>query len=270
MKKRFFAVLLAALTLIGTVCMAGCGAEESDWAKIEESGKLVIGITIYDPMNYYDEAGNLIGFDTEFAQAVCGKLGVEPVFQVIDWKMKETELKAYNIDCIWNGLTVNEERKADMDFTQSYLTNKQVVVIDSADAAIYTDAAALSGAIISAEGGSAGETAVKADANLAKATFSASSTQTDALLALTAGNVDAIVIDYTLAIASCGTGAYENFVILEGVELTNEEYAIGFRVGSDMVGKVDEIIDGLVSDGTLASIAETYDLTELYEEALSK
>ncbi|MBR4941937.1 MAG: transporter substrate-binding domain-containing protein, partial [Clostridia bacterium] len=218
MKKRVLAILCAAVMLLGVVCMSGCGTE-SDWAAIEESGKLVIGITIYDPMNYYDENNELIGFDTEFAYAVCEKLGVEADFQIIDWKMKETELKSYNIDCIWNGLTVNDERRLDMDFTQSYLTNKQVVVIDSADAATYTDAASLSGAIISAEGGSAGETAIAADENLSKATYSASATQTDALLALVAGNADAIVIDYTLAIASCGTGSYADIVILENVEL---------------------------------------------------
>lgn len=267
MKKRILAILCASLMLLGVVCMSGCGAE-SDWATIEENGQLVIGITIYDPMNYYDEAGNLIGFDTEFANAVCEKLGVEPKFQIIDWKMKETELKSYNIDCIWNGLTVNEERKLDMDFTQSYLTNKQVVVA-KADAG-YTDAASLSGAILSAEGGSAGETAIAADANLSKATYSASATQTDALLALVAGNADAIIIDYTLAIASCGTGAYADLVILDGIQLADEEYAIGFRLDSDMVEKVDDIIDELVADGTLSEIAAKYDLTERYEEALGK
>ena len=267
MKKRILAILCASLMLLGVVCMSGCGAS-SDWATIEENGQLVIGITIYDPMNYYDEAGNLIGFDTEFANAVCEKLGVEPKFQIIDWKMKETELKSYNIDCIWNGLTVNEERKLDMDFTQSYLTNKQVVVA-KADAG-YTDAASLSGAILSAEGGSAGETAIAADENLSKATYSASATQTDALLALVAGNADAIIIDYTLAIASCGTGAYADLVILDGIQLADEEYAIGFRLDSDMVEKVDDIIDELVADGTLSEIAAKYDLTERYEEALSK
>ncbi len=262
--KKFTAILLAAIMLLSALALSGCGA--SDWATIEESGQLVIGITIYDPMNYYDEAGELIGFDTEFASAVCEELGVEPKFQVIDWKMKETELKSYNIDCIWNGLTVNEERKLDMDFTQSYLTNKQVVVADASKG--YTDTASLAGAMLSAEGGSAGETAVKADENLSKANYTASGSQTDALLALVSGNADAIIIDYTLAMASCGTGSYANLVILEDIELADEEYAIGFRLGSDMVKKVDDIIDGLVADGTLAEIAEKYELTERYEEAI--
>ncbi|MBQ1223939.1 MAG: transporter substrate-binding domain-containing protein, partial [Oscillospiraceae bacterium] len=97
-----------------------------------------------------------------------------------------------------------------------------------------------------------------------------SATQTDALLALVAGNADAIIIDYTLAIASCGTGAYADLVILDGIQLADEEYAIGFRLDSDMVEKVDGIIDELVADGTLSEIAAKYDLTERYEEALSK
>ena len=66
---------------------------ESDAAYIEGNGKLVVGITIYEPMNYYDDAGNLTGFDTEFAQAVCDKLGLDAEFQEINWDTKEIELE---------------------------------------------------------------------------------------------------------------------------------------------------------------------------------
>lgn len=82
----------------------------SDLAYILDKGTLVIGITIFEPMNYY-EGDTLAGFDTEFAEAVCAELGVTPEFVVINWDTKETELAAKTIDCIWNGLTISDARR---------------------------------------------------------------------------------------------------------------------------------------------------------------
>ena len=90
--KKIVAVLLA--TLMMATLLAGCSSQKEDWAYIEDKGTLVIGITLYEPMNYYDEEGNLTGFDTEFAEAVCEKLGVEPVFLVIEWDQKEFDLQS--------------------------------------------------------------------------------------------------------------------------------------------------------------------------------
>ena len=261
---------LGMLLVILAASLSSCTKTVEDWKYIEENGKMTIGITIYDPMNYYEADGTtLTGFDTDFAVAVCAKLGVTPEFQKIDWGQKETMLKAKNIDAIWNGLTVTEERRENMDFTTSYLVNKQVIVIHKDDAATYTSTASLKSALLTAEKESAGETAITSDTSLNKATYTPSDSQQNALLALKAGNVDAIVIDYTMAKASCGKGDYADFMIVEGVELTNEEYAIGFRVGSDMTKKVNKIIDELIEDGTLAAIAAKYDMTELYEEAIA-
>ena len=94
-------------------------AEESDLEYILGNGKMVIGYTVYEPMNYTNEDGEFVGFDTDLAKAVCAELGVEPEFVEINWDTKETELAAKSIDCIWNGLTVTEERKENMAFSQS-------------------------------------------------------------------------------------------------------------------------------------------------------
>lgn len=102
---------------------------ESDWDYIKNKGKLVVGITLFAPMNYNDENGELIGFETEFAKAVAAKLGLEVEFQVIDWNSKETELASKNIDCIWNGMTISPERAENMQISIPYMQNKQVVVI---------------------------------------------------------------------------------------------------------------------------------------------
>ncbi len=266
--KKIFSLLLALTLCLGM--FSACG-KKGDLDTVKESGKLVIGITIYDPMNYYEADGKtLTGFDTDFAKAVCAKLGVEPDFQIIDWETKETTLKAGDIDCIWNGLTVTEERKANMDFTNSYLVNKQCVVINKADAEKYTTTASLSSALTSAEGGSAGETAVKSDESLKTSSYTASKDQAAALLGLNAGNYDAVVIDYTMAKASVGQGDYADLMIVEDIKLADELYAIGFRVGSDMTAKVNDIIKELVDNGELKKIAEKYDVVDLYEEALKK
>lgn len=103
-------------------------AVAGDLAYIKEKGEMIIGITLFAPMNYYDENNELIGFETEFAKAVCEKLGVEAKFVEIDWSAKEVELESKNIDCIWNGMTITDERKANMSISVPYMQNKQVMV----------------------------------------------------------------------------------------------------------------------------------------------
>ncbi len=273
--KKFIMImsLVMALALFAGCTPAGNtpagDSAKGDYEVIKNAGQMIIGITEYEPMNYYDADGKLIGFDTEYAEAVCEILGVKAEFRVINWKTKETELAAGNIDCIWNGLTVTEERKEDMDFTTPYLTNKQCVVISKANADKFTTAESLAGAILTAESGSAGETAILADANLSKATFTGAESQKSALVALAAGNADAAVVDITLAAASVGEGSYADLMMLEDIELVDEQYAIGFRVGSDLTAKVNEATYTLIDNGTLASLAEKYELTERYEEALN-
>ena len=101
---------------------------EGDLAYIKEKGKMTIGMTLFAPMNYYDDNKELIGFETEFAKAVCEKLGVEAEFVEINWDTKEIELNAKSIDCIWNGMTITEERLANMSISVPYMQNKQVMV----------------------------------------------------------------------------------------------------------------------------------------------
>ena len=178
--------------------------ESGDLDYIKENGTIKIGITIFAPMNYYDESGKLIGFDTEFAEAVCAKLGVTPEFIEINWDTKEVELAAKNIDCIWNGLTVTDERRENMEFTYSYIFNKQVVVIRSADADVYKTISDLAEAKLTAEISSAGESAIADDDVLSGAPYTAMQKQTDTLLEVKAGTADAAVLDYTAAMSLVG------------------------------------------------------------------
>lgn len=245
---------------------AAPAVEDSDLAYIVGNGKMVIGITEYAPMNYYDDAGKLIGFDTEFAEAVCAKLGVTPEFVVINWDTKEMELEAKNIDCIWNGFTITEERKEALEFTEPYVKNMQVVVIKADNAATYVDTASLSGANLVAEMGSTGESSIADDENLSQASYVGVSKMADALLEVKAGTADAAVIDYVMAKAMVGEGTdYADLMIMDGVELAYEEYGVGFRKGSDAAAAVNEATAALIAEGSLPEIAAKYGLALMAE-----
>lgn len=240
--------------------------EGGDWQYIADKGNFVAGITLFEPMNYYDENGELTGFETEFTKAVCEKLGVEAKFQEIEWDKKEIELNAKTIDAIWNGLTVTEERKENMAFSKSYVRNKQVVVIKADNKDKYTDEASMAGASCAAESGSAGQSAIEASDVLSKNEFVGSSAQKDVLLEVKSGTVELGVLDYVMAKASIGEGTdYNDLMIVEGVELAPEEYAIGMRKNdTETVEKINGAIDELVADGTLKGLAEKYGLADVY------
>ena len=278
--KKLFALLLAAVMVLS---LAACGAkeepaaeekpaaeqpaetpaEESDLDYIKGKGSMTIGYTVYAPMNYTDDNGEFTGFDTELAQMVCEKLGVEPNFQEIDWGTKEVELAGKSIDCIWNGMTLDAEREANMNCTQPYVKNAQVVVVKKGTE--YTDTSSLIGKTVVAEIGSAGESQIlggedaEPDANLAQADYVGKSVQTDCLMEVKAGTAAAAVLDMTLANAMIGEGTdYADLEIVD--ELAVENYGVAFRKGSDVRDAVNAIFDELVADGSLGALAEKYGL----------
>ena len=237
---------------------ASAAADGSDLDYIKGKGKLVIGYTVYEPMNYTDAEGNFTGFDTELATAVCEKLGVEPDFVEINWDTKIVELDAKSIDCIWNGMTLTDEIMANTACTKAYAKNAQVVVM-KADAD-YTSTADLVGKTVVAEAGSAGESAIQDDESLSQADYISKSVQTDCLMEVAAGTADAAVLDLTLATAMIGDGTdYANLTIKD--ELNAEEYGVAFRKGSDAAAAVDAAFDELKSDGTMQKLADKYSLS---------
>ena len=259
----------AAASTASSVAASGAASSEAvsgeaaqgngDWAAIQEKGTLVVGMTIFDPMNYYDENGNLIGFDTELAQAVGEKLGVEVQFQEIEWDNKVIELDAGNIDCIWNGMTILDDLKDSIDFSIPYSGNMQVPVINSANAGTFTSVESMNSpdVTVAAESGSAGESAI--DDNLPDANKLTVAAQRDCLTELKSGTIDVGVIDYVMADASVGEGtSYSDLQIVDGVEFEKEEYGIGFRKGSDLTEKVNEALQELADEGVVAQLAEKY------------
>ena len=242
----------AAASASGSAAGSASAATGSDLDYIKGKGKMVIGYTVYEPMNYTDADGNFTGFDTELATAVCAKLGVEPEFVEINWDTKVVELDAKSIDCIWNGMTLTDDIMANTATTKAYAKNAQVVVVK--DGTDYTSTADLAD-----KTGSAGEAAIEGDEDLAQADYVSKSVQTDCLMEVAAGTADAAVLDLTLANAMIGEGTdYASLKIVD--ELNAEEYGVAFRKGSDAAAAVDAAFDELKADGTMQALAEKYDL----------
>ncbi len=244
---------------------AESAAAESDLAYIKDKGNLVIGITIFEPMDYYDENNELTGFEVEFGKAVCEKLGVEPKFQEISWDAKETELSAKNIDCIWNGLTITEDRQAAMSISDAYMNNKQVIICKKENAEAFAKAGALDGKTVVAEKESYGEEIAQSEEYadfFGKANYVAVQDMKTALMEVKAGTADAAVIDYVTGIGSLGEGSdYADLAIVEK-SFADEQYGIAFRKGSDVTAEVNKAIAELKADGTLKKIADKYNLGE--------
>ena len=247
----------AASTAESTVeSTAAAGDRDLDYIKVK--GKMTIGYTVYEPMNYTDADGNFTGFDTELATAVCEKLGVEPEFVEINWDTKIVELDAKSIDCIWNGMTLTDDIQANTACTKAYAKNAQVVVM-KADAD-YSSTADLVGKTVVAEASSAGESAINDDESLSQADYVSKSVQTDCLMEVAAGTADAAVLDLTLASAMIGDGTdYADLAIKD--ELNAEEYGVAFRKSSDAADAVNAAFDELKADGTMQALADKYSLS---------
>ena len=247
--KKLIAMTLAVLLMM--TCFASC--------KKEEKPTIVVGYTIYAPMNYLDENGELIGFDTDLAKAVFENLGYKVVFTEIDWNSKYTDLASGNIDCIWNGFTCNTAdddgvmRAEKVDFSYNYMENRQVIVAKK-DAGI-ASAEDLKGKVAAVESGSAGETYAKSFDGV---TIKGFTKQTDCLFEVNAGTCDFAVLDAQLAKSYAGKGDYTALTIVDELSSDVEYYAIGFKKGSDLTAKVNEQLEKLAADGTIAKIAKKY------------
>ncbi|MDO4743652.1 MAG: transporter substrate-binding domain-containing protein [bacterium] len=245
--KKIIALIMAIAIVF---CLAGCGSDDQT---------VVVGYTIYEPMNYLDDDGNLIGYDTDLAKAVFEDLGYKVLFQEIVWENKYSELNSGAINCIWNGFTCNTSdddgvmRSEKVDFSYNYMENRQVVVVknDSGIAAV----ADLNGKIGCAESGSAGETYAR---DFEGTTFKPFTKQTDCLFEVNAGTADFAVVDAQLAKSYAGKGDYSALTIVDALSSEVEYYAIGFMKGSELTAKVNKELEKLGKDGTIEKLAEKY------------
>lgn len=262
MTKRILSLVLAALTLV--FCLAGCNSKENktDWARIEEKGELVIGMTYYQPMNYKNENGELVGFETEFAKEVCKKLGVKAKFQEIIWDSKIQELDSKNVDVLWNGMTVLPNIKEQVLFSNPYMKNSQVAVIRKADAKKYIDLKSMAGARVVAEAGSSGEAALKNVPELAK-NYTPVQSQSATFTEVKSKTADISIVDAVTAAGTIGDNtSYKDLMIVKNVNFGEpEQYAVAMRKDDKVTAeKINGAIKELYDEGTIQNLAEKYGL----------
>ena len=252
--KKFLAILMVFAMLFA---FAGCGAEKADSEAIKENGKIVVGITDYAPMDYKEKGSDeWTGFDAEFARLFAKELGVEVEFIEIDWDNKFMELDSGSIDCIWNGMTITDEAKANASVSNAYVKNAQVLVMKADKVASVTNPEDAKDLKFAVEKGSAGADCAKEAGykNIVEV-----DTQATALMEVKSGTADATIIDITMANAMTGEGtSYAD--LAKGIEYSSEEYGVAFRKESDLTEKLNTFMAS-IKDTELKTLAEKYELT---------
>ena len=241
-------------------------AEESDLAYIQDKGVLVVGITDFAPMDYKDENGEWIGFDADMAKAFAESLSVDVEFVEINWDTKAQELDNKNIDCVWNGMTLTNEVMNAMETTLPYSNNAQVIVVKADAAEQYATAEVCVDLTFAVEAGSAGEAAAADNGFVNVAPVES---QAAALMEVASGNSDACIIDLLMAGAMIGEGTdYADLTYT--AQLTEENYGVGFRKGSDVAALLDEFFAAAYADGSMMECANLYKIGPMVEAAMAE
>ncbi len=256
--KRSLKVLFAfVLCLFGLVVVTGCKKDNNaDLKKIKDNKVIYVGITIYEPMDYFgDDGETIIGFDAELSNLFAESLGVACKFVPISWDSKVLELNGGYIDLIWNGMTATDELGTKIDFSLPYATNYQCVVVKN-NIADYTSAESLKTKKIAVEQGSAGESSVNGLSNK----ISSVNSQLDALNEVLSGTSDCCVIDYTMAYSLVGKGNYSGLSIVDSSKISfdKEVFAVGLRKGSDLAIKLNQFFKDNFKNGKLEELAIKY------------
>ena len=267
MKKSIFAAI-GAVSMAAMMALAGCGSsdssstadtskaasgEDTSLQKVLDNGKLVLGLdATFKPMGYTDENDNIVGFDIDCAEEVCSRLGIKLEPYGVNWDTKEIDLDTGTIDCIWNGLSVSDERKKVMLTSDAYMTNEMVFVVNS-DSDIKT-LADLSGKTVDVQNGSTAQEILEASDVGKTVTVSQIGTNVEALNQLEMNMCDAVFLDSVVAEYEISTSGKAFRILDEGLE--PEEYAIGFRLGDQaLCDKIYGTLKEMKADGKLAEIS---------------
>lgn len=238
---------------------AGNATEPTGWDYIEYKGEMVIGLDdAFAPMGFRDEQGELVGFDIDLANAVGEYLGINIVFQPIEWTAKDMELSSKRIDCIWNGMSVTPERIEAYSLTKKYLNNKIVIMTMDSELKI-ASAEDLTGVTLATQGGSSALEAMQANEVWPdiEANVTEYANYDEAILAMQGGRVQAIVVDQVLG--EYKNGNMENKMTVCDFDFGDDFYAIGCRKGeTDLADKINEAIQALIDNGTAAEISEKW------------
>lgn len=253
--------LTAALLVCATSVLAACGQKDEpapQAAAPVAMTKVIIGLDDnFPPMGFRDEKNELVGFDIDMAREAAKRMGVEVEFKPIDWSAKEAELNGKRVDALWNGLTITEERKKNIAFTDPYMANDQIIlVVQSSPVQTKAD---LAGSVVGAQDGSSAVDAIKRDEPVAASLkeIKLFGDNVTALMDLSTGRLDAVVMDEVAGryLANKREGQYR---VLEE-SFGTEDYGVGVRKeDTELLVKLDETINGMKKDGTAARIAQQW------------
>ena len=241
-----------------------------------DSKTLTVGFDAeYPPFGYMDESGEYVGFDLDVAQKVCDNLGWELVKKPINWDSKDMELNSGNIDCIWNGFTING-REDDYTWSDPYLNNEQVMVVTS-DSGIET-LADLAGKNVVVQAASAALDALNSEDNKELTDSFASLTENPdyntAFMNIDSGAADAVAVDIGVAKYQLAQREEGKYKILDE-PIQSEQYGIGFAKGNEELrDTVWAEVMKLYDEGEIDKLAEQYGVVDMLclgdEEAADK
>ena len=251
--------LLIAALLAG-VLLTACGKKEEAPAAAPvpaaaPAAAIVVGLDDnFPPMGFRDEKNELVGFDIDLAKEAGKRLGAAVTFKPIDWNAKEAELNGKRVDVLWNGLTITEERKANILFTTPYLENHQIIVV--LEKSPITNKAALKGKVIGVQDGSSAIEAITKDEATAKSfkELKKFSDNVTALMDLSAGRLDALVVDEVVGRYYIAKKPGEYRVLEEN--FGTEDYGVGTRKDDgELMAKLQKALDDMKADGSAAAIS---------------
>ena len=254
--KKLLALLLAVILVLS---LAACTSTAKDDEPASDAAKLTMATeATFPPYEYYD-GDTIVGIDVEVAQAIADKLGMELEVTDIAFDSIIPGVQTGKYDMGMAGMTVTDERKEQVNFSDSYATGVQVVIVKDGSAITSVDDLLADGAntVVGTQAGTTGfiyATSDIEDAGLG--TVKSFGKTTDAVEALKNGQVDCVILDNEPAKAL--VAANEGLHILD-TEYAVEDYAIAIaKENTDLLEKVNKALSELTADGTLQSIVDKY------------
>ena len=255
-------LVLLVIALIGGFFWYRTAHSQDTWRQVTADKTVVVGIDdTFVPMGFRDKDGKLVGYDVELARQSLKKIGLKAKFQVIDWSMKETELKTGHIDMIWNGYTKNADRAKKVAFSNSYHHDKQVIV--SMKNQQINRLSDLKGKKLGAQTGSSGLLTYDQKGNKLKKIVGSDAQPYDtfdkALNDLQVGRLNAVLIDadyagYYIAHEK-DPQAFKTF----DTNFGQDSYGVGMRKGDvTLIKKVNEALAKSKADGTIDKLSQKY------------
>lgn len=257
--KKMIAITLALVMCLGL--FAACGQQKNEEQLTLEAGKLIMSTNAaFPPYEMTTDNGGFAGIDVEIATEIAKKLGLELQIDDMDFDSALLAVNQGKSDIVMAGVTVNEDRKLVMDFTNSYATGVQVVIVKEGSDVTMDN---LGEKMIGAQRGTTGyiyASDTPENGGYGEDHVTAYDNGATAVQALMNGQVDCVIIDN--APAKEYVKANPGLTILEG-EWVTEDYAIGCDKGNTkLVEAINKALKELTEDGTIQKIVDKYIVAE--------